>query len=72
MTKHQLTITGMACEGCAAAVAGALRSVPGAQNVRVTHTDNIAVVEGDVALEALVKAVESAGYGASPQVRSSE
>lgn len=65
MAKHRLIITGMTCEGCVAAVAEALRGVPGAENVRVTGREHVAVVEGSAAPEALAAAVQSAGYGAS-------
>ena len=67
MAKHRLTVTGMTCEGCVAAVAEALRGVPGAKNVRVTRRDNLAVVEGSAAANALLEAVQAAGYGASLQ-----
>ncbi len=67
MARHRLIITGMTCEGCVAAVTEALRGVPGAENVRVMRTDNLAVVEGNVTANALLEAVKSAGYGASLQ-----
>jgi copper chaperone CopZ len=67
MAKHRLIISGMTCEGCVAAVAEALRGVPGAQDVHVTRAENLAVVEGDVTANALVEAVKSAGYDASLQ-----
>lgn len=67
MARYRLVITGMACEGCVAAVAEALRGVPGAQDVRVRRAENLAMVEGNVTANALVEAVKSAGYGASVQ-----
>jgi copper chaperone CopZ len=65
MARHRLIITGMTCEGCVAAVAEALRGVPGAEKVRVMQAENLAVVEGNVTAKALMEAVKSAGYGAS-------
>lgn len=65
MARHRLIITGMTCEGCVAAVAEALRGVPGAEKVRVMRAENLAVVEGKVTAKALMEAVKSAGYGAS-------
>lgn len=67
MAKHKLIITGMTCEGCVAAVAEALRGVPGTKDIRVTREDSLAIVEGDATAEALAEAVKSAGYDASLQ-----
>jgi copper chaperone CopZ len=66
MTDIRLHIDGMKCEGCAAAVTEALESVPGVESAEVSLDDGSARVAagGTVAMEALARAVESAGYGA--------
>jgi copper chaperone CopZ len=65
MAKHRLNIKGMTCEGCAAAVAEALRGVPGARSVQVRRAEDLAVVEVSMAANALLEAVKCAGYTAS-------
>jgi copper chaperone CopZ len=63
----RLEIDGMKCEGCAAAVTEALEGVPGVMGAEVSLEEARARVSagGDVAEEALIQAVESAGYRAS-------
>lgn len=63
----ELSITGMRCGGCAGAVEGALRAVPGAQSVAVNLAERRATVTGSAAPEALVAAVKRAGYTAVPR-----
>lgn len=67
MSDIRLEIDGMKCDGCAAAVTGALEGVPGVQSARVSLEGRSASVSagGDIDVDALVRAVESAGYGAS-------
>jgi copper chaperone CopZ len=67
MKKLALEVTGMKCEGCARAVDAALSRVEGVRRVDVSLADGRAEVVGDDALgdDALVAAVEEAGYGAS-------
>ncbi|MDP2480533.1 MAG: cation transporter [Candidatus Palauibacterales bacterium] len=67
MTDVRLHIDGMKCDGCAAAVTEALEGVPGVDSAEVSLDEASARVAagGAVAVEALVRAVESAGYGAS-------
>ncbi|HET6467391.1 MAG TPA: heavy metal-associated domain-containing protein [Geminicoccaceae bacterium] len=59
-----LTIHGMGCEGCVAAVNEAVERVPGVQKVRVDLARGRAEVEGDPGLDAnaVRDAVEAAGY----------
>ena len=63
-----LQIEGMTCEGCAAAVKIALTGVPGVQNASVSYAKGHALVAVDAASppagDALVHAVEKAGFGA--------
>ena len=62
-----LTVQGMTCGHCEAAVRKALEAVPGVTAVlEVDRTANRAVVEGDADTEALVAAIKEEGYQASP------
>ncbi|MEX2535871.1 MAG: cation transporter [Trueperaceae bacterium] len=61
----QLKITGMTCGHCQSAVESALKSVSGAEGVRVDLAQGTAVIEGDASVAALVAAVEEEGYQAS-------
>ena len=61
-----LTVQGMTCGHCEAAVRKALESVSGVtQVVEVDRTNNRAVVEGEADAGALVAAVKEEGYQAS-------
>jgi len=65
-TIIRLSITGMVCEGCVAAVKSALESVAGVETADVSLEKKEAVVTYDPeqATEAGLKnAVENAGYG---------
>ncbi len=61
----RLSIGGMMCAGCVAAVEKALSAVPGVQSVAVNLGDRTATVVGDAPVEALVGAVRQAGYDAA-------
>lgn len=67
-----LRITGMTCDGCAGHVEEALAGVPGVAEARVpgweSHRAEL-TASADVSSEALVEAVEQAGYGASVEAR---
>lgn len=59
----RLKIEGMTCNHCVMAVKQALEAVPGVSGrVEVTLKPGAAVVEGDVAPDALVAAVAEEGY----------
>lgn len=60
----RLAVTGMRCGGCAANVEKALRSVSGVTDVRVDLTVGSAEVCGAAPADALVAAVQRAGYEA--------
>ena len=65
-TTILLPITGMACEGCVAAVKAALESVDGALSVQVSLEKKEAVVRyrpAQASMDDLRRAVETAGYG---------
>lgn len=60
-------ITGMSCSACQAHVEKAISKVPGVESVSVSLLTNSMGVEGSASSEAIVKAVEDAGYGAAVQ-----
>jgi copper chaperone CopZ len=65
----ELRVTGMSCGHCEMRVANALKGVEGVKDANADHGKGSAnvVVEGDVPMDALVAAVEQAGYQAEPQ-----
>ena len=76
MQKEQFDITGMTCSACSARVDKAVAAVDGVKNVSVNLLKNTMSVTYDEAHtdrggmeKAVVKAVESAGYGAIPRNR---
>ncbi|MGI9321438.1 MAG: CopZ family metallochaperone [Thiogranum sp.] len=62
----QLTINGMTCQHCVAAVEKALPAVDGVEEViQITLDPGSATVKGVASTEALIAAVKQAGYEAS-------
>ncbi len=61
----RLSILGMRCAGCIAAVETALQGVAGVSHVNVNFADHSAVVQGFAAAELLKSALKSAGYDAA-------
>ncbi|MCK7544359.1 heavy metal translocating P-type ATPase [Marinobacter bryozoorum] len=61
----QLSVTGATCASCVATIEKALMSVKGVTGAHMNLADNTATATGDADPDALVQAVESAGYGAS-------
>ncbi|MBX0288365.1 CopZ family metallochaperone [Haloarcula salinisoli] len=59
-----LTVEGMSCEHCEQSVADALSDVDGVTEVSVDREGESATVDGDADEDALVTAVEDAGYTA--------
>lgn len=59
-----LTITGMTCNHCVAAVRKALAAVEGVEDVEVALEPGGAAVKGTAATEDLLAAVKQAGYEA--------
>ena len=57
----------MSCAACQARVEKAVSAVPGVTSCAVSLLTNSMGVEGTASPEAIVKAVENAGYGASPK-----
>ena len=62
---EQYTITGMRCAACQTRVEKAVSKVPGVSSCAVSLLTNSMGVEGSATPEAIIKAVEDAGYGAS-------
>jgi copper chaperone len=62
----ELSITGMTCDHCVNAVTGALKSVPGVQDVVVSLAEKAARVTGENLDPAkLIEAVKEEGYEAA-------
>nr|WP_298573038.1 heavy metal translocating P-type ATPase [uncultured Mogibacterium sp.] len=62
---EKYNIEGMSCAACQAHVEKAVSKVPGVESVSVSLLTNSMGVQGSASSEAIVKAVEDAGYGAS-------
>ena len=69
---EQYTVTGMSCAACAARVEKAVKAVPGVTGCSVSLLTNSMGVEGTASASAIVKAVQEAGYGASPKAAAVE
>ena len=61
----QYNITGMSCAACSARVEKAVGNVEGVTSCSVSLLTNSMGMEGTASEEAVIKAVEAAGYGAS-------
>ena len=61
----QYNVTGMSCAACSARVEKAVNAVDGVTSCAVSLLTNSMGVEGTASSEAIVAAVEKAGYGAS-------
>ena len=64
---EQYNVTGMSCAACSARVEKAVSKVPGVTACSVSLLTNSMGVEGTASPDAIVRAVEEAGYGASPK-----
>ena len=64
---EQFNVTGMSCAACSARVEKAVKSVPGVTGCSVNLLTNSMGVEGTAEDAAIIRAVEQAGYGASPK-----
>ena len=69
---EQYTVTGMSCAACSARVEKAVKAVPGVTSCTVSLLTNSMGVEGTASASAIVKAVQEAGYGASPKAAAAE
>lgn len=61
---EQYSVTGMTCAACQARVEKAVNSVEGVNSCAVSLLTNSMGVDGTASPEAIIKAVEAAGYGA--------
>lgn len=59
-----LAISGASCASCVSSIEKALNGVSGVTSAHMNLSDNTASVTGKAPVQALIKAVESAGYGA--------
>jgi Cu2+-exporting ATPase len=69
IAESSLRIAGMHCAACAGTIEAALRAVPGVLDARVSAAAQCATVRWDsrrTRVAALVRGIEAAGYGASP------
>ena len=62
---EQYTVTGMSCAACQARVEKAVSAVPGVESCAVSLLTNSMGVEGTADPQAVIRAVEQAGYGAA-------
>ncbi len=62
---YRLSIGGMSCAGCVAAVEDALRAAPGVTEATVNLAERTAQVRSTADVEAVIKAVAAAGYEAA-------
>ncbi len=62
---QQFNVTGMSCAACSARVEKAVNAVPGVTSCSVSLLTNSMGVEGTADVDAIIKAVTDAGYGAS-------
>ena len=62
---QQFQVTGMSCAACSARVERAVSAVEGVSSCSVSLLTNSMGVEGNASAEAIISAVEAAGYGAS-------
>lgn len=63
--SETITVTGMTCEHCEQTVEEALEDVSGVTAVTADREAETVTVEGDADKQALVDAVDEAGYEAS-------
>ena len=64
---EQYNVTGMSCAACSARVEKAVKKVPGVTSCSVSLLTNSMGVEGTASDAAIIRAVQEAGYGASPK-----
>lgn len=62
---EQYNVTGMSCAACQARVEKAVNAIDGVESCAVSLLTNSMGVQGSASPEEIIKAVESAGYGAS-------
>ena len=68
----QYNVTGMSCAACSARVEKAVKDVPGVTACSVSLLTNSMGVEGTADAQAIIAAVEKAGYGAAKKGASAD
>ena len=63
----QYNVTGMSCAACSARVEKAVSALPDVSECAVNLLTNSMSVEGSASEDEIIRAVEAAGYGASPK-----
>ena len=63
MERHY-SVPGLKCGGCVAKATAALQALPGVSDVQVDLASKTARVNGDAAPEAVIGALQAAGYPA--------
>lgn len=64
VSRQQYVLSGMTCASCVSSVENAISGVDGVANVSVNLAERSAIVKGNASPDAIVEAVENAGYGA--------
>ena len=64
---EQFNVTGMSCAACSSRVEKAVKKVPGVTSCSVSLLTNSMGVEGTASDADIIRAVQDAGYGASPK-----
>ncbi|MBS5733452.1 MAG: heavy metal translocating P-type ATPase [Clostridiales bacterium] len=64
-TEEQYNVTGMSCAACSTRVEKVVSALPGVKQCNVNLLTGSMVVTGDVTEQAVISAVEKAGYGAT-------
>jgi len=65
MSTYRLSISGMSCAGCVAAVETALNSVAGVEEANVNFAEHTAMVKGSMDIADVISAVKLASYDAA-------
>ncbi|MEC6798339.1 copper-translocating P-type ATPase [Photobacterium sp. S4TG1] len=60
----QLLLSGLTCASCVASVEKAIKTVDGVTNVNVNLAERTALIYGQAPSQAIIQAIENAGYGA--------
>ena len=68
-TTEKYLVTGMSCAACQAHVEKAVSGVDGVESCSISLLTNSMSVTGTADPEKIIKAVEDAGYGASPEAK---
>ncbi|WP_239996639.1 cation transporter [Photobacterium phosphoreum] len=63
-TATQLLLSGLTCASCVASVEKAIKAVEGIDSVNVNLAERTALIYGQASLQAVITAIENAGYGA--------